>query len=297
MDTDKITIKLLENYAEIEQTEEIQRQVWPGSEADIVPAHVIVVAAQNGGVVLGAYDGDKMVGFAYGFLGMVPTADGEHIKHCSHQVGVLPEYRADGVGFKLKRAQWQVVRNQGIDLITWTYDPLLSLNANLNIAKLGAVCNTYKREYYGEMRDGLNVGLPSDRFQVDWWLHSERVQKRLSREARKKLDLAHFLAAETFKVNTTHLNATGWEVPDAENVHLPPETADRPAIVMVEIPTDFLALKAADPELGMRWRMHTREIFEALFARQYLVTDYIYLSGNQARGYYILSYGDSTLGV
>ena len=100
--------------------------------------------------------------------------------------GCIRIYRDSGIGFALKRAQWQMVRHQDLDHITWTYDPLLSRNAYLNIARLGAVCSTYRRSEYGEMRDGLNVGLPSDRFQVDWWLNSHRVQRR-SANARASL--------------------------------------------------------------------------------------------------------------
>ncbi len=81
-----------------------------------------------------------------------------------------------------------MVRHQGLSHITWTYDPLLSRNAQLNIAKLGAVCNTYLQAEYGTLRDGLNAGLPSDRFQVDWWLRSRRVERRLSRRSRADLE-------------------------------------------------------------------------------------------------------------
>ncbi len=80
---------------------------------------------------------------------------------------------------------WRSVRHvlaQGIDLITWTFDPLETRNATLNFHKLGAVCNTYFPNLYGDMRDGLNAGLPSDRFQVDWWIASERVAQRLAGE-------------------------------------------------------------------------------------------------------------------
>jgi predicted GNAT superfamily acetyltransferase len=76
-------------------------------------------------------------------------------------IGIDPDQRDAGIGFALKRAQWQMVRHQGLDHITWTYDPLLSRNAYLNIAKLGAVCNTYRRSEYGDMRDGNAL---SDRF-------------------------------------------------------------------------------------------------------------------------------------
>ena len=53
----------------------------------------------------------------------------------------------------LERAQWQMVRNQDIDLITWTFDPLMSHNARLNISNLGAVCNTFLPNEYGELRE------------------------------------------------------------------------------------------------------------------------------------------------
>ena len=133
--------------------------------------------------------------------------------HASHMAGVHPEFRDSGQGYLLKRAQWQMVRQQGVERITWTYDPLQSRNAKLNIAKLGAVCNTYIPNYYGQMRDGLNIGMPSDRFQVDWWVNSNRVQQRLSWPKPPRLDLAHYLAAEAPYANQTQLNADGVFVP------------------------------------------------------------------------------------
>ena len=100
-----------------------------------------------------------------------------------------------------------MVRHQGIDRITWTYDPLLSRNAHLNIARLGAVCNSYIRDAYGEMRDELNQGVPSDRFQVDWWVNSKRVLRRMSKRPRPPLDLAHYLAAGIPIINPTRIGS------------------------------------------------------------------------------------------
>jgi predicted GNAT superfamily acetyltransferase len=168
-------LKILETPQEMESVEDLQRLVWPGSETEIVPVHLLVTAVHNGGLAIGAYQAakengqmERLVGFVFGFVGLYYTPDGPRPKHCSHMLGVDPALRDQGLGFALKRAQWQMVRHQDIDRITWTYDPLLSRNAHLNIARLGAVCNTYRREVYGQMRDGLNVGLPSDRFEVDW---------------------------------------------------------------------------------------------------------------------------------
>ncbi len=133
----------------------------------------------------------------FGFLGTSNRYGAEapatvKLKHCSHQLGVLPEWQSRGVGYALKVAQREAVLNQGVRLITWTYDPLESKNARLNIAKLGAVCNTYIRDYYGELRDDLNRGLATDRFQVDWWIASRRIETRLTRN-RPPLQLRHYL--------------------------------------------------------------------------------------------------------
>jgi predicted GNAT superfamily acetyltransferase len=296
-------LKILENPEEMLLVEDLQRVVWPGSEIEIVPVHLLITAAHNGGLAIGAYlppeSGElpeKMIGFVFGFVGLYFTPDGPRPKHCSHMLGVLPEYRNTGIGFALKRAQWQMVRHQGIDRITWTYDPLLSRNAHLNIARLGAVCNTYQLDTYGNLRDGLNVGLSSDRFEVDWWVNTQRVQRRLSRRPRLQLDLAHFLAAGAKIVGPSQENTQGWLMPPSSLASLPGTSlgADSP-LLLVEIPSDFLALKQADPYLASAWRLYTRTVFEDLFQRGYLVTDFIFLSGRHPRSYYVLTHGDSTL--
>ena len=219
-------VRLLEKPEEMHAVEHLQRQVWPGSELDIVPAHLLVTAAHNGGLVIGAFidpagstsdSAGELVGFVFGFPGLYTTPDGPRSKHTSHMLGVRTDFRNRGVGYALKRAQWQMVRHQGVDLVTWTYDPLLSNNAHLNITQLGAVCNQYRRDEYGSMRDSLNSGMASDRFQVDWWVNTKRVQRRLSRQARLQLDLAHVLSTGARIVNPTQTDTAGYPVPGELN--------------------------------------------------------------------------------
>jgi predicted GNAT superfamily acetyltransferase len=307
----RFLLRILESPDEISEVENLQRVVWPGSEADIVPAHLLLAAGHNGGVVIGAYEEERddaetdgaaplasrLVGAVFGFPGFYNTADGQRIKHCSHILAVHPDYRNQGIGFSLKRAQWQLVRQQGVDLITWTYDPLLSRNAHLNISRLGAVCSTYLREYYGVMRDGLNAGLPSDRFQVDWWVNTHRVNRRLSRGARAPLDLAHYFAAGTEIINPTVMDEDGFPLPaDEQHSDMDAEMLG-PAVplLLAEIPADFPSLKANRRDLAVKWRQHTRLLFENLFARGYLVTDFVYLPGPHPRSFYILTHGESTI--
>jgi predicted GNAT superfamily acetyltransferase len=320
-----IVLKVLETNEELVVVEDLQRQVWPGNETEIVPSHLLLTAVHNGGLVIGAYqanrvnskepteiDFDKaghteilpdtpLVGFVFGFPGLYFTPDGPRPKHCSHMLGVHPDYRDRNIGFTLKRAQWQWVRHQGLDRITWTYDPLQSRNANLNISLLGAVCNTYLPEYYGQMRDELNAGLPSDRFQVDWWINSARVEQRLSKKPRTRLDLAHFLEAGTEILNPSHLDRDGLPRPSRKQGTTTGEEGRKiekmtqSSILLVEIPADLTALKSTDPALALEWRIHSRGLFEDLFERGYIATDFVYLPGKYPRSFYVLSYGESTL--
>ncbi len=286
------TIRFLETPEEMTQVEAIQRAVWPGSETDIVPDHLLLTIAHNGGAVLGAYhqESGRMAGFVYGFPCMQETPQGWQLKHCSHQLGVHPDFRNYGLSFYLKRAQWQWVRHQGLPLITWTYDPLLSRNAHLNIRKLGAICRTYLREVYGAMRDGLNAGLPSDRFIAEMWVEAPRVLRRLEDPPPPALDLAHYLSAGARILNPTARGPHDFPEP------ITPPYAPQGNLILVEIPSDFQALRQADRELAFRWRMHTRTIFEDLLTQGYLVTDFVHLPEKPPRSFYVLSHGNATLG-
>ena len=287
-------IRPLESFEEMLQVEDLQRAVWPGSERGMVPAHLLLTAAHNGGVVLGAFEGEKLTGFVFGFLGTDPSSPDRvamaRLKHCSHMLGVPPERQGRGLGLDLKLAQRRAVLQQGIRLVTWTYDPLLSRNAHLNIRRLGAVCRTYLRNAYGEMDDQLNAGLPSDRFQVDWWVTSNRVTSRLE-SLRPPLDLAHYLAAGVPHLNPASLGPD--DLPRPTESPLPVEGN----LLLVEIPSDFGLIKSRDLGLAGAWREHTRQVFETAFASGYLVTDFIHLKGERIpRSFYLLSLGEGTLG-
>ncbi|MBI3159476.1 MAG: GNAT family N-acetyltransferase [Chloroflexi bacterium] len=287
-------IRALTRIEQMQQVVGLQQAVWPGIQS--VPEHLLLTAAHSGGLVLGAWEGETLIGFVFGFLGLHGTGASAILKHCSDMLGVLPEYRDRGLGAALKRAQWQMVRKQGIELITWTYDPLESRNANLNVAKLGAIAKTYLPDLYGEMSDGLNAGLPSDRFMVEWWVNSPRVAKRLSRQPRRRLDLAHFLSAEAAPLNATALDEDGWPRPASDELHRLADAFARPPLTLFEIPSEFRALKSANQDLALEWRLYARTAFDLFFSHGYLVTDFVHLPGSASRSYYVLSHGESTLG-
>ena len=259
-------IRRLKTAAEYHAAEELQVGAWAMTDrVEATPIHVLVTAQKNGGLVLGAFAPDgALAAFLFGFLGT--TAEGK-LKHVSHQLGVLPQYRGLHVGYLLKRAQRGEVRRQGLDLVTWTYDPLETVNAHLNLTQLGAVNQTYLRSVYGEMRDSLNRGLPSDRFQVDWWIRSQWVHERLS--------LAHPLSLADAVARLPVVNRVSWRAGDGESVAAPVglDGGLGAPDVLLQVPYHFQAVKRADLDLAYAWRMHTREAFETLFAQGYAAVD------------------------
>ncbi len=279
-------IRPLKTLDDFHAAEQVQRAAWDSADIDIAPLHIMLTMAKNGGVALGAFAHDQLVGFVLGFLGTSNRFGAEapatvKLKHCSHMLGVLPDWQSHGVGYALKVAQREAVLNQGVRLITWTYDPLESKNARLNIAKLGAVCNTYIRDYYGELDDELNRGLATDRFQVDWWIASRRIETRLTRN-RPPLQLRHYL-----EVGAPIVNVAQWDDRDLPvcSDSIEPPQADR---FLVEFPADFQAVKRADRALAVAWRQQMRSICEAAFAADYTVIDCLHEPGQHARSFYVM---------
>ncbi len=246
-------IRHFKDVTDHERCEAIQAKVW--GEPFVVPANMTITLQRHGGVAIGAFEpipeGERMIGFVVGFMSPTHHAGANRgLSHHSHIAAVLPERQGLGIGEALKRAQGEAVRAQGLNLITWTYDPLEAKNARLNIGKLGCICRTYIRNAYGDMRDALNAGLPSDRFEVEWWLDKRCVDG----EWRMANDQVRFSSCD-----------------------------DQ---LSLEIPRNFQALKRADREAALRCRLEMRERFEQAFAQGYAVTGFML---DDERGVYTLT--------
>jgi predicted GNAT superfamily acetyltransferase len=151
----------------------LQKEVWNFTDAELVPLRMFVVADKVGGQVMGAFEGDTMVGFALS----VPGTRSGHIYLHSHMLAVRKDHRNGGLGRRLKLMQREDALSRGIELIEWTFDPLEIKNAYLNIEKLGAIVRRYNINQYGITSSPLQGGLPSDRLIAEWWLKSKRVEK------------------------------------------------------------------------------------------------------------------------
>lgn len=226
-----IEIRPARTHEELHACGSLQVQVWGFSERDAVPFNQLHAAHAWGGQVLVAMDGDRPIGFCYGFAGRQYGRPAL----CSHMLAVLPDYRGRDLGAELKLAQGRWARDNGYDLVTWTYDPLESVNANLNIGRLGGVVRQYLVNHYGEMTDALNKGLPSDRMLVEWRLNSPRVAALLDGQSPPTL-------------------------PEPERT--------------VSIPRSFQAVKQTDPPGAIRWHLQVREQIQSALAAGLLVTGF-----------------------
>lgn len=176
-----IHIQPLTTLEHFERCVALQLQVWGYSDGDVIPRRVFVVAQRIGGQVIGAFDGDALVGFAMSLPGY---RDGKPYLH-SHMLAVEPPYRNAGIGRRLKLAQRDDGIARGFHLMEWTFDPLEIRNAHLNIARLGAIVRRYQPDFYGPSTSPLQGGLPTDRLYAEWWLRSDRVAAILHGEAQQ----------------------------------------------------------------------------------------------------------------
>jgi len=290
-----LIIKTIETIQEIKEVAELEAETWGIEPGDTVPDHMLTAFAREGSVLLGAYEDDRLIGFTLGWLGTVDPHKNipasQQLKLVSHMTGVFRQYRDQRVGYNLKLAQRDWALAQGLDLITWTYDPLESRNGYFNIHLLGCECDTYLRDYYGEMIDQLNEGVQSDRFRVDWWIKNLEVESYLNENqdhSRLSISNKDFSDRKTFQTSKQTRNAEGFLKP--------PDRVDQidDARILVEIPPDYQAIRQVDLDLAIAWRIYTRQIFEGYFSKGYKVVDFVYQKQPDPRSFYILeiSYED-----
>jgi predicted GNAT superfamily acetyltransferase len=239
------------------------------------------VSVQRGGVLVGAYDAQALIGFVFSFpaLRRATSSDAVLPSHWSHMLGVHPGHRHEGVGRALKLAQRDRVLALGLDLIEWTFDPLQALNAHLNFVTLGVVVEQYEENVYGESISPLHGGLPTDRFVCQWWIRRPHVERRLAPAAIP-------LVARDVE-NAPNVNRTStcgeWLAPEGFD-----STRTEPWL-RVAIPGDFTRMLATDAGLARRWRLESRAVFQHYFSRGYRVVDFAFEPNRQCGRYLLTS--------
>lgn len=251
---ERVVVRRVASIEDYRQCEDLQTAVWGPDDIVGIPLLGLLTAQDNGGIVLGAFaPSGALAGFVYSFPGLAPSG---RLKQCSVILAVHPHYRNRGVAPRLKLAQRQAALAQGIDLITWTFDPLVGTNAHLNLAKLGGVSSTYLENLYG-LGQGLNAGLETDRLLVEWWL------SETGRPTAGQADLPEGSAAT--------VNVVGSHPRSGVPINLGYDLDREDEWLLIRIPRDVGAVKETGMELARAWRAQTREMFVTYLGRGYRV--------------------------
>jgi predicted GNAT superfamily acetyltransferase len=281
-------IRALRLWHEFDDFLAVQQDVLADAPQHLINQSTLVSLAQHGGQVIGAYDGEALVGGAVSFLGAAANNENRpamaNLKLQSELVFVREDYRNKGVAFDLKAAQYDFAHKRGIRLISWLFDPLNSMQAYLGLRKLGAIASRYVVDYYGSDLGAQPQPGSTDRFQADWWLTSWRVDQRL-RGSRGALGLDQYFDGGTRILNPTSLTKNSLPEP-SETFIQPPG-----ALGLIEIPPNFERIQRGDPTLASAWREHVRTVFDTILGAGFVLTDFVRepYKGRQ-RSFYVCSH-------
>ena len=254
------TIRPFTTIEEFRACVDLQEDTWGRGFSERVSPAILKVGQMLGGVSAGAWDDTgRLVGFVFGLTGV----RGGEIVHWSDMLAVRPEARDSGLGRCLKAYQRDDVRSRGIEKMFWTFDPLRSRNAHLNITRLGAVVREYVQDMYGDTDSPLHRGIGTDRMIALWLLSSERVVARMDALERGEVYPATEPSAAPFALRAD----TGGPHPTPGD----PDTTLGNDGVRVAIPSDVGTLMADDPALAVAWRQATRTVFDHYLKNGYEV--------------------------
>ena len=272
---DDVRIRQARDRADFEACVTLQREVWRLADVEITSAIQLIATTWAGGLVhLAETAGGEAVGFAYAF----PALRGGVSHLHSDMLAVKPQQQKRGLGVRLKWAQRADALEAGVPFITWTYDPLQALNANLNLRRLGAVGIEFVENFYGVTTSALHHGLPTDRLHVRWDLSDPRVQE-LSRGARLPRSVP---APSLPRINEVKWQA-GWPVSSEPRLDL-----EAPELLL-EIPPEWDVLCQAAPRVAAGWHDKVRRAFQAYLGRGYVAGDFAPTEeGGRRRPVYVL---------
>ena len=273
------SIRPFRTHQDYEACIALQEATWGVGFTERVPMALMVVSQRLGGVAAGAYGEDgTLAGFVFGLSGI---ENGTPV-HWSDMLAVRPEFRGTGVGVLLKRYQRDAVLESGIRRMYWTFDPLESRNAHINLGRLGIVVREYVENMYGRTDSPLHRGIGTDRFVALWKLDAPRVRRRLAGE--EAPPAIEELADVPRVLDRAPGPSSAWPEPKAGRT----SRADE---VLVAIPSNIQALKSASPELAARWREATRPVFQSYLSRGYEVRELV--RGTRASRYLLRRIGDT----
>ncbi len=247
----------LDQITDLQAVRRLFDAIW-GREGSgsVVTTELLRALSKSGSYVGGAFDGTELVGASIGFFAP-PAQAAMH----SHMTGVSARMQGRNVGFALKVHQRAWSLERGVREITWTFDPLVARNAHFNLGKLAADPVEYLADFYGPMDDRINGGDDTDRLLVRWALNTERVALACSGRSRPEAQRRDALEGADFALA---VSPTGWPVTGRAKT----------ATVLVAVPRDIEAVRAADRACATTWRRALRETLGGLLTERARVVDF-----------------------
>ncbi len=215
-----VTVRECTSTEDFKQCIELERAVWKDDDIGIMPIRLYMISKACNAPTIGAFEpSGRLVGFVHTMLALM----NKHVVYHSHLAAVLEDFRHKDIGFRMKLAQREHAIKAGVPLIAWTFDPLQSRNAHLNINKLGAIIRRYAVNYYGEgLSTVFDSEVPSDRIFAEWWVSSPHVESVLEGQL--------------------------------------PQAAEKTESVL--IPEDVDTVRGRSVEEHLKWRLRVREDFQ-----------------------------------
>ena len=230
-----LEIRCLDDLKELQATLDLQKRIWGFSSDDCVPPSLMIVAAEIGGLTIGAFSHGQMIGFSLSFPGFSQSEEvGQQPCWYSHMTGVLPEFQGHGVGKRIKFYQRERALNAGVSLIKWTFDPLQIGNAYFNIERLGIIVRRYLPNLYGVTSNRFDAKLPTDRLVAEWHIASVKVQSVIDNQ-------------------------------DAEGVQI---------VQTIKIPKQIANLRSSDSSAAQKIQTQVRDEMQQAFADKLVVVGY-----------------------
>ncbi len=258
-----IEVRTITTLSEFQACVELQEDVWGPGFTDRVPASLLHVAADIGGVVIGAFQRGVLIGMVFGVAGF----DGGERVHWSHMLAVRGSARDLGVGRTLKEAQRETLAQRGVTRMSWTFDPLVAKNAFLNLNRLGARVVRYVNDMYGTSTSPLHHGTPTDRLIVTVDTRATApMHTVIDCEPQRQPMLTITLSADDVAVNTA----------------VPPPS------LWIEVPSDVQRVREHAPEAVAAWRLAVRNHFTWALDHGYEVQA-LERDVNASRAFYLLS--------
>jgi len=194
---DYFNLKPLTTLEQLNLARHVFDITWRLNSATEITTNLLQAMVHSGSYLSGAFIDGKCVGAAFAFPA---TTGGLHLH--SHMTAVLDEYRDQGIGYALKMDQWHWAKKNNFSEISWTFDPLVSRNAKLNLIKLGVNISSYHPNFYGDMPDALNAGDESDRLMVSWKVVGENPVKREVISSPKPTDILIQIPADIVAIRS-----------------------------------------------------------------------------------------------